>query len=288
MDSRSRILERRLLLGALICAVLLIVAYFVLVDTPLGHQFDDNAVLSREALGRKVIRLDSHILDLVRKRTLLLAAAVTLAIAVVRRCTFVGVIAVAGFGCAVMGAEVLKKVLTWRALIPEDALVESGFQTNTYPSGHTTFVTSVVLGLLLVLPCRWRPWLAIAGGSVSATIATGVLFAGLHRPSDALGALAWSGLCMSAAAALVIRLHGRPRPFAYPCRAAFAGVTLGILVAAVAWLISAAAAPEEPLSDLPFFLATSFIIAGAFALIGWYAWQLRAVDWPTERIALKD
>jgi membrane-associated phospholipid phosphatase len=147
-----------------------IVSYFILVDTPLGHQFDDDAVLTRESLGRKVIRLDSHILNLVGRRTLLLAAVVTLVIAVVRRCSFVGVIAVAGFGSAVVGAELLKNVFIWRMLVPKDALLESGFQTNTYPSGHTTFVTSVALGLLLVSPSRWRPLLAVAGGCICAAI----------------------------------------------------------------------------------------------------------------------
>jgi len=286
MDNCSKMLERRLLLGALICAVLLILSYFILVDTPLGHQFDDEAVLAREALSQGVIRLDSHFLNFVGRRTLSLAAVVTLVIAVGRRCSFVGVIAVTGFGCAVVGAEVLKNVLIWRALLPKDALLESGFQINTYPSGHTTFVTSVALGLLLVSPSRWRPWLAVAGGCISATIATGVLFTGLHRPSDALGALAWSGLCMSVAAALAIRLRGRPSPaFPYAGHAAYGGVTLGILVIAVAWLISAAAAPESPLADLSFLASTSFIIVSAFTLIAWYGWQLRAVDWLAERAA---
>jgi len=34
------------------------------------------------------------------------------------------------------------------------------------------------------------------------------------------------------------------------------------------------------LNDAPFFLVTGLIIGGAFALIAWYGWQLRAVDWP--------
>jgi hypothetical protein len=116
MNDRSRTIERRLLQGALLCAVLLIVGFFVLVSTPWGHQFDDDAFFGRKALSRRIIRLDSDILDLVNKAALLLAAIVLLAIAAVRRCTFVGVIAVAGFGCAVVGAEVLKNMLPWRAV----------------------------------------------------------------------------------------------------------------------------------------------------------------------------
>jgi membrane-associated phospholipid phosphatase len=285
----SRTVERRLLLGAMVCAVLLIAGYLVFVSTPWGHQFDDDAFFGRKTLSRKIIRLDSDILDLVNNAALLLAAVVLLVIAVVRRCTFVGVIAAVGFGCAVVGAEVLKNLLPWQALVAEDSLLESGFQANNYPSGHATVATSLALGLLLVSPSRWRPWLAIVGGCFSATFATGVLFVGWHRPSDALGALAWSGLCMSVAAASVIRLRGRIRTaFAHPGRAALGSVALGIIVAAVTWLNSAAAGPEYPLTHLPFFVLTGLIIAGAFTLIAWYGWQLRAIDWPANRNRLRD
>src|SRR5262249_41767183 len=116
MNDRSRNVENRLLAGARACGVLLIRQHFVLLGTPWGRQFDDAALLGRETLNRKIITLDSDIFHLIRKRALLLAAMLTLVIAVVRRCTLVGVTAVAAFGCAVAGAEVLKKVLPWRTL----------------------------------------------------------------------------------------------------------------------------------------------------------------------------
>jgi hypothetical protein len=277
-------IQRRLLLGTLVCGVLLVAGYFVLVSTSWGHQLDDDAYFGRKALSRKVIRLDSDILDLVTKAELVLASVVLLVIAAVRRCTFVGVIAVVGFGCAVVGAEVLKDKLPWRALVPNDGLLEKRFQTDTYPSGHATIGTSLALSLLLVSSSRWRPWLAVAAGCMSATFATGVLFAGWHRPSDALGALAWSGFCMTLAAAFAVRLRGRPRPaIAHAGRAVFGSVGLGILVAAATWLITAEAAPEYRYGDFPFFVLTGLIIAGAFSLIAWYGWELRAVDWPADR-----
>jgi hypothetical protein len=58
-------------------------------------------------------------------------------------------------------------------------------------------------------------------------------------------------------------------------------VGLGIVVAAASWLMAAAGATEHPHGDVPFFVVTGLIIAGAFSLTAWYAWQLRAVDWPT-------
>jgi len=283
-DHTDRTVHRGLLLGALVCAVLLIVGYFVLVGTSWGHQLDDDAYFGRKALSRKVIKLDADMLDLVSKAALVLAAVALIAIAALRRCTFIGVIAVVGFACAVMGAEVLKDKLPWRPLVPNDGLLERHLQAESYPSGHATIGTSLALSLILVSSSRWRPWLAVAAGCLSATFATAVLFAGWHRPSDALGALAWSGLCMTMAAAFAVRLGGRPRPAtAHASRAVLGSVASGMLVAGATWLIAATAAPAYPYGDLPFFVLTGLIIAGAFSLIAWYGWQLRAVDWPADR-----
>src|SRR5271165_3275997 len=111
-----RITQRRLLLAALVCALLLTAGYLVFVSNSWGHQLDDDAYFGREALSRKIIRLDAAILDRVSDAGVLLAGILLLAVATVRRCTIVGLIAVIGFGCAVTGAEVLKHSLPWRAL----------------------------------------------------------------------------------------------------------------------------------------------------------------------------
>jgi PAP2 superfamily len=275
--------QRHLLLGALLCAGLLIVGYLVIVSTAWGHQLDDDAYFGREALNRKVTNLDSDLLDHVSKAALLFAAFVLIGIATMRRCILVGLIAVAGFGCAVVGAEVLKHSLPWRALVPDDSLLERDLRIETYPSGHATIGTSFALSLLLLSPSRLRPWLAVAAGGMSATFATGVLFVGWHRPSDALGALVWSGLCMSVAATFAVRLRGRPGPVTeHPKRALLTSLGLAILVAGGTWLVAGAGAPAYPFGDLPFFVLTGLIIAGAFSLIAWYGWELRAIDWPAE------
>jgi PAP2 superfamily protein len=280
-ELNAEALRRRLLVGALVCAVLLIVGYLVLVATPWGHQFDDEAFFGRKALSRKVMVWDYHLLAHVSKAGLLCAAILLLVIGVARRCTLVGVIAAVGFGSAVLGAEFLKKMFPWHALVADDSLLARGFKTGTYPSGHATIGTSLALGLLMVSSSRWRPWLAVAAGCFSATFSTGVLFAGWHRPSDALGALAWSGFCMSVAAAVAVRLRGGARPpIAHAERALFGSLGFGILVAAGTWHIAGQAASEYPQGDFPFFVITGFIITGAFSLIAWYGWQLRAIDWP--------
>src|SRR6202044_1267063 len=71
------------------------------------------------------------------------------------------------------------------------------------------------LSLLLVSSSRWRPWLAVAAGCMTATFATGVLFAGWHRPSDALGALAWSGFLYERGSCLGNPAARPTNPFVY-------------------------------------------------------------------------
>ena len=66
---------------------------------------------------------------------------------------------------------------------------------------------------------------------------------------------------------------------AHSGRALLASAGLGIVAAAATWSIAAKAAPEYPYGDLSFFVLTGLIIAGAYSLIAWYGWQLRAVDW---------
>jgi hypothetical protein len=285
-DQTNSPVQKRLLLGAILFAILLIVGYLAMVSTSRGHQLDDDAYFGRKAVSRKVVNLDYRLLDHVTEATLLAAAVILLVIAAARRCALVGIIAVVGFGGAVIGAEFFKHSLPWRALVPDDRLLERYLRMESYPSGHATVGTSLALSLILVSPSCWRPWLAVAAGFMSATFATGVLFAGWHRPSDALGALAWSGFCMTVAATLAVRLRGRPRPVtAHAGRALFGSLVLGILVAGGTWLIAGVAAPEYPFGDLPFFVLTGLIIAGAFSLLAWYGWVLRAIDWPHDSAA---
>ncbi len=270
---------KRLLLAALGCGLLLTIAYCLLVGTSWGHQIDDDALFGRTALNGRLIRLDLRLLDHVTNAALLCAAVLLFVLAALRRAIFVGLIAAIGFGCAVIGAEVLKHKLPWRALVPEDGLLNRSFRAGTYPSGHATVGTSLALWLILVAPARWRPWLAVGAGCMSAGFATGVLFTGWHRPSDALGALAWSGLCMTLTAALAVRFRGKAEAgISYPGHALLGSLGFGILVTAATWL-TCAVTPEYPFGDLTFFLLTGLIIAAAFSLIAWYAWLLRAVDW---------
>ncbi|MBV9878155.1 MAG: phosphatase PAP2 family protein [Verrucomicrobia bacterium] len=277
MTSEGRV-QTRFLPGTIVCYVLLVVFYVVLVKTGWGHQLDDEAYLGRGSVSHQVIALDAVLLRLVSDGTIMAAAAGLFLISFVRRRALVGLITVAGFLIAVLGAEILKDyVFQWRALVPADAQLGEDLQGNSYPSGHATIVTAFVLSLLMVSPARWRPWLAAVLGAISSLFTTGVLFAGWHRASDALGALAWAGLCMNLAAAAAVRLRGQPA-LAKPRHGLLASIIVGVVILLFFLLTAAIAAPRYPHHDLPFLLLSGLIIAGSFALTAWYSRQFEAVD----------
>ena len=154
-------------------------------------------------------------------------------------------------------------------------------QRETYPSGHTTIGTSLAIALILVSSARSRPWLAVLAGFMSASFATGVLFAGWHRPSDALGGIVWSGFCMSLAAAAAVTLRGYVIRSTRHASGALIGSTVVavILVAALCWSAAAGARDDYPDADAPFLVLTLLIISGSFMVTAWFGWQLRFVDW---------
>ena len=277
MTSEGRV-QTRFVPGTIVCYVLLVTFYVMLVGTNWGHQLDDDAFSGRGALNRHVVPLDLALLMPISNATIMIASGVLLLVSVVRRRVLVGLLAIAGFLAAVIGAEILKDlVLPWRALIPDDARFGEDLQINSYPSGHATVATSFLLALLMVSPARWRFWLGPVAGAFSSIFATGVLFAGWHRASDALGALAWSGVCMNLAAAVAVRLRGRP--VMGNARPLLSGsVALGVVLLVAFFLVAATAPPEHPVRNLPFFLLTGLIIVSSFILTAWYSRQFEAVD----------
>ncbi|HEY5778088.1 MAG TPA: phosphatase PAP2 family protein [Terrimicrobiaceae bacterium] len=277
-------IRNRLLLGAIVCAVLLSVGYLALVNTTWGQAVDNAGYFGRHIVARAVIEYDNHILGAVSIATLALAVAIILLIGAIRRCLLGALIVAAGFTCAVVGAELLKRTLPWHALVPTDAHLTIDLQRETYPSGHTTIGTSLAIALILVISARWRPWVAVVAGFVSASFATGVLFAGWHRPSDALGGIVWSGLCMSMAAVAAVTLLGHAiRPIEDARRALIGSAVLAAFVAASTWFAAVAAPDAYPDADAPFLILSLLIILGSFLMTAWFGWQLRSLDWQQPR-----
>jgi hypothetical protein len=279
--SLNSLVRDRLICGAIACAVLFVCGYLTLVSTTWGHTVDNAAYFGRRVVARTVVQYDHHILGAVTIPSLALAIATILIIGAIRRCLLGAVIVAVGFGCALVGAEFLKHLLPWPTLVPGDSSLVADLRRETYPSGHTTIGTSLAIALVLVSSAGWRPWLAILAGFMSGSFATGVLFTGWHRPSDALGGILWSGFSMSLAAAAAVTWCGRDiRPIPNASRALFVNTLLAVILSvALVWSVAACTGDNYPDADMPFLILSLLIISGSFAVTGWFDWQLRYVDW---------
>ncbi len=154
-DLANLIVQRRLLVGALVCASLLVGGYLLYVNTPWGHQLDDDAYLGRKAVSRKAIILDAKLLDHVSKAGLLVAALVLFTIAAARRCALVGLIAVVALGCAIIGAEFLKIIFHGERWCPMTSCWIDGFTSEVTQVDTPPTLTSLALSsplLAVVVP----------------------------------------------------------------------------------------------------------------------------------------
>jgi membrane-associated phospholipid phosphatase len=95
-------------------------------------------------------------------------------------------------------AEALKPLLAHRhASVGGRTLVGPA----SWPSGHATAVTVLVMCAVLVAPRRLRPTLAVLGAVFIALVGLSVLVLALHMPSDVLGGYLLGTLCVALAIA---------------------------------------------------------------------------------------
>jgi membrane-associated phospholipid phosphatase len=98
---------------------------------------------------------------------------------------------------ATVTTEVLKQVLAVQRPYPADHYMPAA----SWPSGHTTAVVSLLLALVIVLPPRLRPPIAVLGGAACAVALASIVQLGFHYPSDVVGgvlvATGWSAVALA-------------------------------------------------------------------------------------------
>jgi membrane-associated phospholipid phosphatase len=110
-------------------------------------------------------------------------------------------------GAAVVGAEVTAQVLKPLLAVHRPYPADHYLPPASWPSGHTTAAVSLLLGLLIVLPPRLRPPVAVIGGGFAALALGSLVLLGSHYPSDVLG-----GILVSAAwCAVALAVSGSDR-----------------------------------------------------------------------------
>ena len=178
--------------------VVLVGAYVVLVLTRIGQAIGDSAYLSRLGEGRFLREFEKAFPTLVDVRVVVLVGVALLVIGALRRRFLLGLAMSLGYAGAMLSAEVLKRILPRPDLAPAfESLLGAKDAMNSFPSGHTTMATATSLGVMMLVSVRARPWVAIGGMAFTTAMATSVVSAGWHRPSDAIGgvglALCWMG-----------------------------------------------------------------------------------------------
>jgi len=166
------------------------------VRTGFGQHLDDDALLGR-SLNPRVQHASSRLLRTIDVASLVALGGAIVLLAVARARVRLAVGAAALIVGATGTAEGLKHLLARPELRGPDRLPIASF-----PSGHTAVAASLALGLVIVLPARWRALAAVLGALYAAAVGAATVTAGWHRPSDVVGAflltVAWAAVVCAA------------------------------------------------------------------------------------------
>lgn len=166
-------------------AVLVLVAVYVgFVLTPGGQRFENAALAGAEQIDPAERENALTTLGRISVYSLAVAVAVVFVIGLLRRRFGLAVAGVGVVAVALGVTEVLKRYLLPRPeLIPHDPSIAH----NSFPSGHTTIAMSVLFGLLIVVPYRWRGFALFVTVFYAVGIGEETVVAQWHRLSDTIG-----------------------------------------------------------------------------------------------------
>jgi len=181
-------------LAAVCCAFATYAVHRVFVGTALGQVVDQATLEAATGLPHSV-RSGAHaLLSAFTVPVVVTACLVPPLLGLVRRSPWHAF----GAAVAVVGANVTTQLLKVYVFERPDLL--SLGAPNSLPSGHTTVVASVALGLAIVAPPALRLVTAVAGLTASLVVGTATIVAGWHRLSDVVAALlvaaAWTAIVL--------------------------------------------------------------------------------------------
>lgn len=251
------------------CLIVFALLYGLAERTAWGQRLG-NAALTGQIERPRVRNAVEEVLNTISVSSLALLGLAIMAIALWRGRVQLALAA----GTVIVGANIttqlLKKVVLTR---PELVAPPRGLpEGNVFPSGHTTVAMSLAMALILVTPARLRSFAVLAGGGYATIVGVGVLTAGWHRPSDAIGAnLVVAAWAAAAAAFLVISRGTGRREYARRWNAPALIPTLaaaGAVVLAAAFLVLAGLALALHRGRLNLVKFDLAFAAGAAAIAG--------------------
>lgn len=197
-------LRPALLAGVSIVALLLV--HRVAVWTAAGQRWDANPMLGRWSSRPTDIEALATQLDAASVAVMVAAGLAGLWMLHRRRDRLTSVVTIGAVVGANVTTQLLKRVLDRPALIDDSPL-------QSFPSGHTTGAASLLMAVVVLAGASDRPAAALCGLAGIEVVGVGVVAAGWHRPSDAVGAVLICTAWIGAAAAVIERVHG-PAPAA--------------------------------------------------------------------------
>lgn len=250
---------------AVLAAVIIAALVVVFLDSATGQRVE-RIVMEAMYTDPRTDRVLLRGLDLVSEAAVALAIIGVSVIGGLRHRLALGFAGAAVIGAANITTQVLKYVVIER---PDLGDVGDA-SDNTLPSGHVTVISSILVGLLVVLPARWRPVLVPVVTFLATCAGIGTIVLNWHRPSDVMAAyavvLGVAGLVVaSAAAAGRLRERvpgGAGRLAGYAAWAALAVCAVGALILMAG--VAPAAGRRDVLLAVVAMAATSGV--GAFAI----------------------
>lgn len=195
---------RNALLGAVACAVLLILDWLAAFHLGLFEHADQSIYLQFGSFHThtRIDSLAARIVSLFEPNPYIYLVLGVLVVALLRGRPRI----VLAVGVIVLGANVTTELLKHVVAAPRPGSLFDGevswLPTHSWPSGHSTAVMSLVLASVLAVPARLRPAVAALGGALAVAVGYSLLVRLIHYPSDVVGgflvAAVWA-LCAVAA-----------------------------------------------------------------------------------------
>jgi membrane-associated phospholipid phosphatase len=169
------------------------VTWRVFVTTVRGQTLDDLALAGAPGPDNGALwSLLFPMLDAVSVSLVVVAFIVVVIAAIRRRWTLIIQLLL-----LIGGANLMTQIVKDHILV-RPTITPGWTGSNSLPSGHTTVAASLAAALLIVVPRRWRPTVALLGIAWTVLIGTSTLVGRWHRPSDVVAAvfvaLAWGAL----------------------------------------------------------------------------------------------
>jgi membrane-associated phospholipid phosphatase len=204
--------DRRPLLIAAVSAALAGAVYLVIAHVALAQRIDLRVLedaMSHQNYDRATLATD--VISFFDPASFALLLAFLVGGAVLAGRTRAGI----AVGAAVLGAEVTAQVLKPLLAVQRPYPADHYMPAAAWPSGHTTAAVSLLFGLLIVLPPRLRPPVAVIGGGFAALALGSLVFLGSHYPSDVLGGIlvsaAWCAVALAVSGSDRAPRGARPR-----------------------------------------------------------------------------